>query len=104
MPRTRPTLRVGRGLVEEVRVGIFDAVVVGDWKAVGVWVVDGGGAGDHGFGRVRGLSRTICGRGDDGDELAEEVAFGAQVGGPLGGTAVFVIFAGIDDAGADSTE
>ena len=39
-----------RGLVEEVRVGIFDAVVVGDWKAVGVWVVDGGGAGDHGFG------------------------------------------------------
>ena len=60
--------------IEEVGVGVFDAVVVGDWEAVGVRVVNGGGAGDHGFGRVRGLAPTICGRGDDGDELAEEVA------------------------------
>ena len=44
----------------------------------------------------------VGGRGDDGDELAEEVAFGAQVGGPLGGTAVFVVFARVDDAGADA--
>ena len=28
------------GLVEEVGVGVFDAVVVGDWEAVGVRVVD----------------------------------------------------------------
>ena len=43
MPRTRPTLRVGRGLIKEVGVGIFDAVIVGDWEAVRVWVVDCGG-------------------------------------------------------------
>ena len=60
-------------------------------SGIGVRVVHGGGAGDHGFGRVppfgfTGLAPTICGRGYDGDELAEEVAFGAQVGGPLGGT------------------
>jgi hypothetical protein len=65
-------------LAKEVSVGVFDAVVVGDWEAVGVRVVDGGGAGDHGFG-VFGR-----GRGDDGDELTEQVAFGAQVGSPLG--------------------
>ena len=57
MPRTRPlrfrrpTFRVGRGLVEEVGVGVFDAVVVGDWEAVGVRVVDGGG-------KIKGGSRT----------------------------------------------
>jgi hypothetical protein len=55
-------------LVEEVGVGVFDVVVVGDWEAVGVRVVDGGGAGDHGFRRVppfgfTGLAPTICGRG-----------------------------------------
>ena len=71
----------GRGLVEEVGVGVFDAacrrqVVVGDWEAVGVRVVDSGGAGDDGLGRVppfgfTGLAPTICGRGYDGDELAE---------------------------------
>ena len=64
MPRTKPTLRVGRGLIEEVGVGVFDAVVVGDWEAVGVWIVDGGGAGEHGFGLFQG------GGGDDGNELA----------------------------------
>ena len=37
-------------------------------------VVDSGGAGDHGLGRVRGLAPTVGGRGYDGDELAEEVA------------------------------
>ena len=44
-----------------------------------VWIVDSGGVGEHGFGRVppfgfTGLAPTICGRGYDGDELAEEVA------------------------------
>ena len=85
MPRTRPTLRVGRGLVEEVGIGVFDAVVIGELGAIWVRVVDGGGIGDHGFGALSG------GRGDDGDELAEEVAFGAQVGGPLRGTAKSII-------------
>ena len=68
MPRTV------KRLVEEVGVGVFDAVIVGDWNAVGVRVVDSGGAGDHGFGRVRGLAPTICGWGYDGDEVTEEVA------------------------------
>ena len=58
--------------------------------------MDGGG-GFHDGDRV-----AVGGGGNYGDELAEEVAFGAQVGGPLGGTAVFVVFAGVDDAGADA--
>ena len=37
-----------------------------------------------------------------GDELTEEIAFGAEIGGPLGRTAVFIVFAGVDDAGADA--
>jgi len=45
-----------------------------------VWVVDGGG-GFHEGGGV-----AVGGGGNYGDELAEEVAFGAQVGGPLGRT------------------
>jgi hypothetical protein len=61
-------------LVKEVGVGVFDAVVVGDWEAVGVRVVDGGGAGDHGFGRARGLAPTICG--------ALGVAHGTRAGDP----------------------
>ena len=86
MPRTV------KRLVEEVGVGVFDAVVVGDWEAVGVRVVDGGSAGKHGFGRVRGLAPTVIGCwGDDRDEQAEEVTLGAQVGGPLGGTAWSII-------------
>ena len=67
--------------IEEIGVGVFDAVVVGDWEAVGVRVVDG----ESKCG-IRSAEFGICSRGDDGDELAEEVAFGTQVGGPLGGT------------------
>ena len=74
------------GLVEEVFVAVFDAVVIGDWEAVGVWVVDCVGAGEHGVGVPFDKLRGRGGGGDDGDELAEGVAFGAQVGGPLGGT------------------
>jgi Pentapeptide repeats (8 copies) len=80
-----------RGTGRKVGVDVFEAacrrqVVVGDWEAVGVRVVDGGGAGDHGFGRVppfgfTGLAPTLGGGRDDGDELAQEVAFGAEVGG-----------------------
>ena len=84
-------------LVEEVGVGVFDSVVFGERKPIGVRVVDG----ESKCG-IRSAEFGICSRGDDGDELAEEVAFGAQVGGPLGGTAVFVVFAGVDDAGADA--
>ena len=68
-----------RGLVEEVGVGVFDVVVVGDWEAVGVRVVDG-----EGQCRIWSTEFGIGGGRDDGDELAEEVAFGTQVGGPLG--------------------
>ena len=78
MPRTV------KRLVEEVGVGVFDAVIVGDWKAVGVRVVDGRG-GLHDGGRV-----AVGSGGNDGDELAEEVAFGAQVGGPLGGMVTII--------------
>ncbi len=37
------------GSVEKVGVGVFDAVIVGELGAVGMWIVDGGGAGDHGL-------------------------------------------------------
>jgi hypothetical protein len=39
------------GLVEEVGVGVFDAVVVRDWEAVGVRIVNRGG-------KIKGGSRT----------------------------------------------
>jgi len=50
-----------RGLAEEVFVCVFDGVIIGDCEPVRVWVVDGGGIGDHGFG-------AFCSRRrDDGD-------------------------------------
>ena len=67
--------------VEEVGVGVFDSVVFGERKPIGVRVVDG----ESKCG-IRSAEFGICSRGDDGDELAEEVAFGAQVGGPLRGS------------------
>ena len=83
-------------LVEEVGVGVFDAacrrqVVVGDWEAVGVRVVDGCGAGDQGFGALPGwpgmMTRTkVRGRDGGGGRTApKERPRLAQVGGPLGG-------------------
>jgi hypothetical protein len=80
VPRTGEAMFLASGLIEEVGVGVFDAVIVGDWNAVGVRVVDSGGAGDHGFGHFQGRRR------DDGDQLAQEIAFSAQVGCPLGGS------------------
>jgi hypothetical protein len=67
------------GSGEEVFVDIIEGVDVGKLGAVGVRVVDSGGAGDDGLGRVppfgfTGLAPTICGRGYDRDELAEKVA------------------------------
>ena len=68
-------------LIKEVGVGVFDTVIVGDRNAVGVRVVDG----EAQWG-IRSAEFGVGGGGDDGDELAEEVTFGTQVGGPLGGT------------------
>jgi len=51
--------------IEEVGVGVFDAVVVGDWEAVGVRVVNGGGS-FHDGGRV-----AVGGGVKYGDELAQ---------------------------------
>ncbi len=58
-------------LVEEVGICVFDEacrrqVVVGDWEAVGVRVVNGGGAGDQGFALPFGKLRVRA-RGHDGD-------------------------------------
>ena len=44
------------GRAEEVGVGVFDAVVVGELGTVGVRVVDGGGAGEAGHVRRAGSS------------------------------------------------
>ena len=86
-------MRWRKKLVKKVGIGDFDAVVIGDWEAVGVRIVNSSGVGDHGFGAL------CCGRGHDRDELAEKVTFGAQVGCPLGEVGPrFVILAWFDDA------
>ena len=47
------TLRVGRGLIKEVGVGVFDAVIIGELGAIGMRIVEGGE-----IGRAQGTAPT----------------------------------------------